>query len=75
MSVEERKAWSETVFRRMQTKLNITDYDKVFLHTGKNYREYLIPKLERVSLLYRVPLGSLSIGKELKWYKAELTNL
>lgn len=70
MSVEERKAWSEKAFKQMQTRLNIEDYDKLFFHAGRKYREYLIPKMERAGLRCEVPLGNMPIGKQLAWYKA-----
>jgi len=70
MSVEERKAWSEEVLEQIKTKLNLADYEKVFFHAGKNYIEFLIPKLEKIGLKTGVPMGNLPIGKQLAWYKS-----
>jgi hypothetical protein len=69
MSVEERKAWSKMVFKQMQTRLCLADFDRIFFHAGKNYREFLIRKLERSGLKIEVPLENLTIGKQLAWYK------
>jgi cytoplasmic iron level regulating protein YaaA (DUF328/UPF0246 family) len=70
MSIKERRAWSEKVFQQVQTRLNLSNYDKVFFHAGKNYIEFLIPKLEKIGLKTGVPLGNLPIGKQLAWYKS-----
>ncbi len=71
MSVDARKAWAEEVFKQMQTRLNMDDYGNVFFHAGKNYRDFLLPKLERIGLKCAVPLGTLPIGKQLAWYKSQ----
>ena len=68
MSAKERLAWSEKVLVQMRSKLNLPEYDEVFFHAGKNYREFLIPKLENVGVKVEVPLGNLGIGKQLAWY-------
>lgn len=73
MSIKERKLWSEKVFEQMQQRLNLSNYGRVFFHTGKRYREFLTPKLESVGLVTEVPLGNLQIGKQLSWYKANIS--
>lgn len=70
ISIEEKKAWSEKIFEQMQTRLCMDDYGKVFFHAGKNYREFLIPRLKKAGLKIEVPLGNLPIGKQLAWYKS-----
>ena len=68
MSVKERKVWSEKVFEQMENKLKLTDYDKVFFHAGRKYREFLIPKILQAGLTIEVPLEKLQIGKQSAWY-------
>ena len=68
MGVSERRAWSEKVFEQMKRKLNLANYDKVFFHAGKNYREFLIPKIKKAGLKIEIPLEKLPIGKQLAWY-------
>ena len=69
MDVKQRKVWSERVFEQMKDKLKLADYDKVFFHAGKKYRNFLIPKLENVGIKFEVPLEHIGIGKQLRWYK------
>jgi hypothetical protein len=68
-SSPEVKEWSEKVFRQMKSKMKIQEFGKVFFHTGKRYREHLIPKLEDLGINCEVPLKNLGIGKQLAWYK------
>jgi cytoplasmic iron level regulating protein YaaA (DUF328/UPF0246 family) len=69
MSSKEVKEWSEKVFHQMKSRFNLQDFDKVFFHAGKKYRQYLIPKLEEIGIKCEVPLGNLSIGRQLAWYR------
>lgn len=69
MRVKERKVWSEKVFEQMKDRLRLADYDKVFFHAGKNYREFLSPKLENMGIKCDVPLKHKGIGRQLGWYK------
>jgi hypothetical protein len=69
MSIRERKDWSRKVFKQMRERLNLSAYGTVYFHAGKNYREFLIPKLNSFSLKCEVPLNNLPIGKQLRWYK------
>lgn len=70
MSSGEITEWSESVFKQMEKRLELSDFDKAFFHTGKKYRQYLIPKLEKLGIRCKVPLGNLGIGKQKAWYKA-----
>jgi hypothetical protein len=63
------KGWSEKVFAQMQNRLNITEFSKVFFHTGKKYRQHLIPKLESIGIACEVPLKNLGIGEQKGWYR------
>jgi hypothetical protein len=69
MSSDEVKEWSDKVFKQMNTRLDLCDFDKAFFHTGKRYRQYMIPKLEKKGLHCEVPLSNLGIGKQKAWYK------
>lgn len=69
MSTRQRKEWTENVFNQMKTKLQLREFDKVFFHAGKKYREYLIPKLREIGIRCEVPLKGLGIGKQKAWYK------
>ena len=53
----------------MKTRLRLKEFDKVFFHAGKKYREYLIPKLENMNIHCEIPLKNLGIGKQKAWYK------
>lgn len=68
LSIEQVKEWSDMVFDQMKKKLNLNDYDRVYFHAGKRYREYLIPMLEKMGIQCEVPLKHLGIGKQLAWY-------
>jgi len=68
MSSNEVKKWNERVFKQMNNRLQLRDFNKAFFHTGKRYREYLIPKLEGLGILCKAPLGNLGIGKQKAWY-------
>jgi hypothetical protein len=61
MSAEQRKVWSEKVFEQMKNKLKLANYDKVFFHAGKKYRNFLIPKLENIGIKCEVPLEHIGI--------------
>lgn len=69
VSSEEVKEWSEKVFNQIEKRLKLSDFDKVFFHAGKKYRQYLISKLEKKGLHCEAPLSNLGIGKQKAWYK------
>ncbi len=68
LNSEEVKAWSEKVFKQMTDNLDLKTLDTVFFHAGKNYRKYLIPKLEGARIKCKIPLEKLGIGKQKAWY-------
>jgi len=68
MSVGERRAWADRVFRQMKNRLPLDKIDEVFFHAGRAYREFLIPKLEASGMKCFVPLEGLSYGRQLAWY-------
>jgi len=69
MKSQQRKEWAEILFNQMKSRLRLEDFDKVFFHAGKKYRQYLIPKLENIGIECEVPLEHLGIGKQKAWYK------
>lgn len=68
MRKEDRKRWAENVFKQMKNRLKLRDIKEAYFHTGKEYREFLIPKLEKIGIKCFVPLKGLPIGKQLRWY-------
>ena len=69
MGVKEAKEWSNRVFNQIQNRLNLDEIEQINFHAGKNYRKYLIPKLEEFGIKIKIPLDNLGIGKQLSWYK------
>jgi hypothetical protein len=70
MNSREVRDWSEKVFNQMRNRLRLNEFNKVFFHTGVQYRKHLIPKLDRIGLRSEVPLSNLRIGKQKAWYLA-----
>jgi len=71
MDSSDRKEWADKVFKQMKTRLGLKDFTTVFFHTGKKYREHLIPKLKKVGIDCEAPLKNLRIGKQKAWYKKQ----
>lgn len=71
MNAREKKEWTKKVFKQMKSRLKLKDFTNVFFHTGKKYRENLIPKLENLGIRCEVPLKRLGIGKQKAWYKKQ----
>ena len=69
MSIDQVKKWSDQVFQQILVKIELNGLGKVYFHTGKRYRQYLIPMLEKTGIKCEVPLKNLSIGKQLAWYR------
>jgi len=69
MGSSEVKEWAEKVFRQMNNRLQLRDFDEAFFHSGERYRQFLISKLEGIGIRCEVPLGNLAIGKQKAWYK------
>jgi len=68
MNRRERLEWRNRVFQQMREKLDLEKIKAVFFHAGKEYREFLIPKIEAAEIKCYVPLKSLSFGRQLAWY-------
>ncbi|MFW6116992.1 MAG: DUF6884 domain-containing protein [Thermoproteota archaeon] len=69
MSAKERREWADRVFKQMKNRLNLEEFDTIYFHAGKKYRQYLILKLKKIGLRCEVPLAHLGIGKQKAWYK------
>jgi hypothetical protein len=69
MSIDQVKKWSDQVFQQFLVKIELNGLGKVYFHTGKRYRQYLVPMLEKMGIECEVPLKNLGIGKQLAWYK------
>nr|WP_245690068.1 DUF6884 domain-containing protein [Sediminibacillus albus] len=70
MGVKERRRWAERVAQDLDG-FNIKQVD---FYAGKRYREFLIPLLERKGVICKVPLESLNIGKQMKFYNDNFNN-
>lgn len=68
MNRRERLEWAKRVFEQMQEKSDLEKIKAVFFHAGKEYREFLIPKIEAAGIKCYVPLKNLSFGQQLAWY-------
>ena len=72
MTKEQRKEWADKVFKQMKKRLDLYKIGSAYFHTGREYREHLIPKLELTGVKCIVPLEDLSFGQQLAWYNAHL---
>ena len=69
MTSNEVKEWSERTFKQMSNRLKLGGFSKAFFHSGKRYRQFLIPKFEGTRIRCEVPLGNLGISQQKAWYK------
>ena len=69
MSRQKRQKWSEKVFHQMKERLDLEKIKEAYFHTGREYREYLIPRLKEVGVMCIVPLQGLAFGQQLAWYR------
>jgi len=69
MNVSQRRKWARKVFNQMKRRLKLEEFDRVFFHAGKRYREHLILKLDDYKINCISPLKSLGFGKQKAWYK------
>ena len=68
MGERAKREWAHSVMRQLEEKLDIAQIESVYIHAGIDYREYLIPLLERKGVSVYVPLEGLSYGPQLQWY-------
>jgi len=52
------------VFRQIASKLDLEAFEKVFFHAGKNYRKYLIFKLEGFGIKCEASLENLKLANK-----------
>ena len=71
MSKQQRKEWANNVFEQMRKRLDLKKIESAYFHTGKKYREHLIPMLESAGIKCIVPLEGLSFGQQLAWYNTK----
>lgn len=71
MKSQQRKDWARKVFNQIKSSLELNDFEKIFFHAGKKYRQYLIPKLEALDIQCEIPLRHLGIGKQMAWYNEQ----
>ena len=69
MTNQQRKLWAEKVVNQLEKRIGLQKIKECYFHTGKEYREHLIPLLQNAGIKCYVPLKGLSIGKQIQWYK------
>lgn len=67
MSQKEKMEWAKMVVKELKEKTDFQNDNFIFL-AGKNYRENIIPKLNK----YDIPMKGLGIGKQLKWLTMQI---
>ena len=70
MSTLQRKEWANKVFKQMKNRLDLGNTRSAHFHTGREYREHLIPRLKSTGITCIVPLEGLFFGQQLAWYNA-----
>jgi len=65
---KEIKIWANKVISKLKNVSNL-ERDKFIFLAGENYRKYLIPYIKK----YEVPLKGLTIGKQLKYLKIQMS--
>lgn len=69
MKRQERMLWAMKTASRLKKKIGKTDI--LYFHTGKPYREFLIPLMENIS---EVMLEHSGIGRQLKFYISNISS-
>jgi len=64
MKSAEKRDWANNVLHDLR-KIADLDKDEFIFLAGENYRKYLIPHIKN----YKIPLKSLSIGRQLQYLK------
>ena len=70
MKTMERKQWSLKVLNQLEE--NVQGQYCVDFYASKEYREYLIPELEKKGIKCTIPLEGKGIGKQLGFYKTHI---
>ncbi len=63
------KEWANLVLSQLK-KLTDTENDEFIFLAGNKYRKFLLPHLKH----YKIPMQSLSIGKQLQWLSKRIQN-
>lgn len=69
-SVQSKKAWAKMVARQLESRGLLGKGVEFCLHAGKDYSEHLLPFLKDCQV--SMPMKSLGIGEQLKFYKDAL---
>jgi len=72
MYSNERKQWAHSVFQKLREVISLED--EITFLTGLRYREYLLPLLKSSGYHTKIPMEGLSIGKQLSWLNAQLSD-
>lgn len=72
MNVQQRKKWAEKVMNQIIERIDLSKIKECFFHTGKEYRQFLVPFIEKSGIKCKTPLEGLPIGKQIQWYKQYL---
>ncbi|MHA1490920.1 MAG: DUF6884 domain-containing protein [Promethearchaeota archaeon] len=65
-----KEEWSLKVYDRLK-RMDLL-INKLIIHAGKDYYQYLIPLLKENSILYEIPTKHLGIGQQKAWYKKKI---
>ncbi|MGJ8641785.1 MAG: DUF6884 domain-containing protein [Luteolibacter sp.] len=71
MGVRDRKVWAGEVIKHLLPLLK--EFDRVVIVAGKRYREFLLADIRSKVKSIQIPMEGLPIGKQLAWFKNELT--
>ena len=69
MRSNEIKEWANFVLNQLKKSTEIQNDEFIFL-AGNNYRKFLLPHLKH----YKIPMLSLSIGRQLQWLSKRIKN-
>jgi cytoplasmic iron level regulating protein YaaA (DUF328/UPF0246 family) len=69
MRSNEIKEWANSVLNQLKKSTDIENDEFIFL-AGNNYRKFLLPHLKH----YKIPMLSLSIGRQLQWLSKRIKN-
>jgi|APSaa5957512622_1039677.scaffolds.fasta_scaffold16876_3 hypothetical protein len=72
MRKKHKQAWAVQVNSELSSKFNFESISRIYIHAGKDYREHLLPLIEKRKIAVEIPLEGLSFGQQLKWYKDRL---
>ena len=71
MGIADRRLWAARVLSELLPLLK--GVDRVVILAGERYREFLVEEIRSVVPEIQIPLEGLRIGKQLAWFKCELS--